>query len=282
MKCLSNISDQEYYIMMSFSLFSLGTYLLFIYFLLKKFVLKDFCSRVLIYLSAIGAVRSLFKCLQLPSTIENKAFCSIIAYFSGFTNFSSIVWSMSISITLYQALINHEYNYFKYHSRWFVSSFIIAPLIFSLPFITDSYSNYKGICFFADNELSDIFGLVLSTVPNILMFLSGLLIYWRIWTKMKPYDNECTRNILFARGYIFIIITLLVLSPLVIINTLGLFVSICLSSQIYVFIECWVSMNAMWNVIGYLVYEKVNFNIRQKSLQRPCNESTSKILLEDT
>jgi hypothetical protein len=282
MKCLNYISDQEYYIMMSFSLFSLGTYLIFIYFLLKKSILKDFCSRVLFYLSAIGALRSLFKCLQLPSTINDKAFCSIIAYFSAVTNFSSIIWSMSISVTLYQALINHEYNYFKHHSRWFVSSFIIAPLIFSLPFVTNSYSNYKGVCFFANDELSNIYGLILSTLPNILMFITGLLVYWRIWTKMKPYDDECTWNILFARGYIFIIITMLVLSPLVIINTLGLFIDICLSSQIYVFIECWISLNALGNVIGYLAYERVNVNIRRRSLQRPCNESTSKNLFEDS
>lgn len=274
MKCLTSISEQEYLIMTAFSSFSLLTYLIFIFFLIKKSVFKDFCSRIVIYLSALGALRSLFKALQFPSTVKNPTFCSLIAYFTGATNFSSIMWSISISISIYDALINHEYNYFKHHSKWLILNFFIVPVLFALPLISESYSEYKGICFLANNQLGNILGILLSTLPNIVMVVVGIILYWRIWNKMRKFDDECALNILFARGYVFIIITVITLLPVAVICALNLVIDICLSSSVYVLVECWISFNAAGNVIGYFAYEKIRMKYRQRSLERPFNSSS--------
>lgn len=266
MTCTSSLSDMDYFFMVSFSVLSFICYTSLIVYIIKKHDMDDFCSRIIFYISINGSIRCLFKSFQLPSTVSSKTLCSLIGFFYGSSNLSTVLWCLYIAVALYQALIQHEYNYFKHHNIWFFFSFIVVPGLFSIPFITMSYGENKGICFFNRSTIGNLYRICLSSIPSFIMVFAGLIIYLKIWRKMKRYDKDCVSNILFVRGYIFIIVTIVCLIPLVIVRMYDFLGNACIPGTIFVIVEAWMALHGILLIFSFMLYNRAKKRFRQKSL----------------
>ncbi|OMJ65214.1 hypothetical protein SteCoe_38787 [Stentor coeruleus] len=280
MGCTKNISNDDYYIILSFSIFSIIFSVGLIGAIVAKGLLKDFCMRIVFYMTVNDLIRGIIFSFMLPGFVENKELCMIIAFAIGSTYMSNILLGISITIVMYQALIKNEYDYFKYHLFWVLLCFFIVPALYALPLFTESLGNDGGFCFFKNDIVGNIWRFILNYLPSLFCLIFGSFVFFKVRSKIKKYRKDATTNLIFVRGYLFALIILAMVTPLMILKTYELAENECNSPYMSSAIEVWMNFHSVFNAIAFVITEKSKKKFIKRSTDMDCLNYSSESLVD--
>lgn len=203
MACLQNYTEINYYILVACSLLSALCSIFIIVVCVIKKLYQAFSFRIVLYM----ALNDLIRCSVnfIPFYMDHmQSLCKPLGYIVGIAFLSNISWAASISVTLYQVLVNETQYYESSHKYWMILSYAIIPILEALPFITDSYSYNSGLCGMKQNFYGNIWRFAVLHGPAWLFMALSLYIYVRLYYKLKK-SKPSQPKVLFLTVDIFIL-----------------------------------------------------------------------------
>lgn len=112
------------------------------------------------------------------SVLHISEVCYICAITTNYMTIASTMWSLFISVVLYQAIFKSMVKVEKSIKLWFVFIFCIMPFVFLLPLITESYGLLSINCTFKENFSGNLWRLGLFYLPGWIMILVSVYAYF--------------------------------------------------------------------------------------------------------
>ncbi|OMJ83257.1 hypothetical protein SteCoe_15845 [Stentor coeruleus] len=119
------------------------------------------------------------------SALKISEVCYICAITTNYMTIASAMWTLFISVVLYQALFKSVVEVEKYIKIWCIFVFCIMPLVFILPLITDSYGLLTINCTFKENFSGNLWRIGLFYLPGWVMIFVSLYTYFKIFKKLN-------------------------------------------------------------------------------------------------
>lgn len=119
------------------------------------------------------------------SVLHISEVCYICAITTNYMTIASTMWSLFISVVLYQAIFKSMVKVEKSIKLWFVFIFCIMPFVFLLPLITESYGLLSINCTFKENFSGNLWRLGLFYLPGWIMILVSVYAYFTIFKRVN-------------------------------------------------------------------------------------------------
>lgn len=229
--CLSKNTQYYWYSIVCY--ISGGSNLLVIALCLIPRVMESNTKKIIISIAINNLLGNLFFILSINST---GYFCVFVSYFKTSLLPMGVIWAALISKILDDFLIQRKQPkpyLFKVSS---LICYVIIPILFILPFSTNSYAITDYDC---SGFKNDVFGImwrfILMYLPCFLIMMMVFVYYFRIYRFLKTSDSFTTISFLLNRGLIYSILFIVIFFLLSIARIIELFHPTCTSS-ILVFI----------------------------------------------
>lgn len=221
---MTNISDSsEFFIMISFAIltivFSIPVIIIII---IKKFY-QNYAFRILLYIAINDILKSILSFFP-PLLIKDSPICTLIATATYFILLSNISWACCINATIFQIIVLESPNFERYQNFWLVFSYLIPAVFSFLPLITSSYGYSEGFCELKLNKMGNIWRFSIFYIPVTMNLIITLLLFIKVYRKVKNFEMEEIKNVIFVRGFIYSIIISSVIVPFEAVRILQLFI----------------------------------------------------------
>lgn len=161
-------------------------FILLIYLVAKE--LRVYAFKLVAYLAFCDLVKSL--AIIIPSYKSELLYylCSVQGFILVSFSLSNLIWVLAISVSLVQVIVYKIQDVEKYHKYWFLLSFVLAPGICTLPFITDSYGSVYTWCTLKVEGPSKYWRYVIDFVPRWISIFLILSCYVKIYMHIKKNE----------------------------------------------------------------------------------------------
>ena len=152
---------------------------------------------------------------------DYKNLCTILGFIFIFTFLGSILWTLVISLTLYQVIIQHKENFVQFYLLWMVSITIYSFILCFIPLLTNSYGLVLIVCTLKEDYLGSIYKLSLFYGTAWVAIAVIIIIYSKINSeskKQESYELSLIRIKLFPMILIFCILPMTILRILQVFN----------------------------------------------------------------
>lgn len=257
MKCLSLEQNSDVLFIVSIISFTLDLAVILLSLIPKIF--EPLTRNILINISINSMLSNLLFIIGLYSEGD---FCLFISYFKSCLLLPGILWSSLIPKILHSVIINQNNISSKQYKYCFIFTYLIVPLIFLLPFSTNSYNSGYHNCSGLNKSTSGIiWRFVLIYAPSILIILIVLVYCVQIYKKLKKTSVFGIWSFLIDRGMIYSLIFLVVFIQLIIARIIELINDDCYAKTfLFIGIFC-IFMTGTFNFIATLLRKDVCYGL---------------------
>lgn len=271
--------ESEIYVIFYYTLFSCSIptvisclFMIFVY--LKYNNLRGLSLRIVFWMSINDLLRSGFYMIP-PGYLESYVICTTYGFIINVTFTNNAIWAIYIVITLRKILFSFAKETKTYFSYFLFTTLFIVPLYHIGPLLTNSYGNNRGICTFKNDDL----GIIWRSIQMGIIIAAGILsivIYINIYIKTKRFELLSISDLIFQKGMIFAIITILTSSFIITFRYLEVSFSIC-NTYIFGIISCVaISLHGFFNFLAVMS----NNNIRRTLIDTLKQRTRSASLLD--
>lgn len=262
MKCSENFALFYLYFSTASAVLSILGALSVMVAIIKFDHLKTFSFKILFYISITDFFRGIAAIVQ---NFASSRYCGFVAFVINTTFISSTVWAICLSYTLYQIVVKEECDFEKKHKYWFFMSFITVPFLEALPFITNSFSFYDGMCQITLNFIGNIYRFLLLYIPGLIMIIGMFWLFSKVYFKVKLMSNSVIKNVIFDRGLIYPIILAVIIVPLTITRAVMALYLNCSSLHAALFLNGIVILHGFINSLVFFCSDSVRNMIASKN-----------------
>jgi hypothetical protein len=176
------------------------------------------------------SINDLFRscALILPATLHpTSSWCLPFGYILAFTTLSNCSWALCICIALYKIVVKKQAINSNFHRKWFIISYPILGLIQALPFISNSFGYYDGICSLKNDFNGNIWRFCIIYLPYWIFILVICLIYRKLHFVIRRKEKDPSKILILRRGYMYPFILMVLLLPLSVVRTVEIFDDSC-------------------------------------------------------
>ncbi|OMJ73216.1 hypothetical protein SteCoe_28161 [Stentor coeruleus] len=228
----------SYYLEASSGLFGfIGALSIVIAYLLYK-DLRTYYFQAVFYTSIADGLKAIIYFIPI-SALKISEVCYLCAITTNYMTITSTMWSLFISVVLYQAIFKSIVKAEKYTKVWFVIIFCILPLVFLLPLITGSYGLVSINCTFKENFSGNMWRIGLFYIPGWIMIFVSVYAYFTIFKRINFELIDTGTKIILRKVilyplliiFLFIMLSILRILEIILPTSCGLayFSAFCLS-----------------------------------------------------
>ncbi|OMJ70361.1 hypothetical protein SteCoe_31670 [Stentor coeruleus] len=236
-------------------------YIIVIYYRFEEF--QGYFNKLVFCISLSDLIRSFL--LLIPcQDLENLPLKIIIGIILQSTLITTIMWSASISITLYQVVLFSVTDFEKYFKIWAILSCIIVPGLFILPVITDSYDVQGTVCSIKSNLSGFLWRSLLVYLPGILIILISLFTYLKTYKALLVMELDKHRKFLLKRISLYPVIMLIDILPIIITRVIQYVDKECSYTPLYSIALSIFALHGFFNAITFALNNSVKGLIRER------------------
>ena len=189
---------------LSLSILSVTATILILLFLYKFRHLEGPSVKLLLQMSLVDLIRYLIFYLYFIWK-SSPTFCTFYSVIMGSTLLSNSIWSLFIAHSLskfYHNFPDVQENSLKV---WYISAYIVSPIIQIPPIFTNSYGIVDGFCVYKH----DFYGYLWRSVEQgfvLLIYCIEIFIYMRLFLKFRKFSLFTFKELVFQKGMIYSII----------------------------------------------------------------------------
>lgn len=209
----------------SLSTVSVIATILILLFLYKFRQLEGPSVKLLLHMSLVDMIRYIVFYLFFIWG-SNSAFCTFYSTTMGAALLSNSIWSLFIA----HALSKFYYNFPETHESslaiWYISAYIISPIIQIPPIFTDSYGIVDGFCVYRH----DFYGYLWRGIEQgfvLIIYSIEIFIYMRVFFKFRKFNLFTFKELVFQKGMIYSIIYFFVVFFIILCKFLELYLGYC-------------------------------------------------------
>ena len=194
--------------------------------ILQKKLYNSYSFKILLIISINDSLRGIIG-LCLAYADKLSIFCSIAAYLLDSITLSNYIWSLCITYTIFQIVVNEEIDFVKNHTKWLATSYILPLILEALPLITSSYGYEEGTCIIKLNLIGSIWRFSIYFFPIFVNIFIIFTMFIRIYKKIYEIEKSPLADIIFERGLIYVFVILVVEIPFFILRIVQMFRDDC-------------------------------------------------------
>lgn len=218
-------------------------FIIFLYVFAKS--LRNYAFKLVLCITINDLIRTI--CLIFPIIYyDYKYLCTIIGFIFIFSSLGSILWTLVISLTLYQVIIQHKENFEKYYSFWMAFIIIYSCILCIIPLFTDSYGLVLIVCTLKEDYFGSIYKLSSFYGTTWVATAIIIIIYSKINSKSKK-EEFCELSL--KRLKLFPMILIFCVFPMTLVRILQMF-DIFLGELQYIADVTW-CLHGFFNSIAY-------------------------------
>lgn len=223
--------------------------------------------KIVVYVAITDGLRSIIYVIP-PGFITSGFWCYVIAIMDTALALNLILWTLLISVILYQVIINSKENFERYEKFFKIAS-VLLPLVYLLPLSTDSYRNNGTMCTYANTFAGNIWRLFLYSLPAWTFSLISVYAFCKIFIKTNNIGLKEEIKELIINVAIYPILLFIVLLFVTIVRTIEIFDSSqCTFFIFYIVSIILTSIQGFLNSIIFFMTPMVRQSIRLKLRQR--------------
>ena len=259
----------------------IGCFLIFLaYYRINN--LQVYYFRIIVFISISDALR----CAEYffpESILKNKIACTILGVSNSIFELNATLWSLLISIIIYQVVINSVLNFDKYEKAFKVINLVLVPILSILPVFTNSYGLDNYICTYNATKSGNIWRFSLILIPGLLFNLISILAYIKVYKKMRNLKLQLETRTLLARVILYPVVMMIVIFGIILIRSLQLFklLSTCSEFIIYTITESLFSLQGFLNSLIFFLTPSVRKSINSQ-LPKPEYENNISLVRHDS
>lgn len=202
--------------------------------------------RILFFMSINDVIRGAIT--LFPKTSK---YCGIILFIQNATYMSNLAWATCLSFILFQIIVKELENFSKYFIYWLIYCIIFIPTVQILPLITKTYTENDNTCLFQFNLTGTIFRYSLVYIPGTLMLIIMLILYIKVYKKIKLVGVETVKSLIFDMGFIYPLIIAVTCVPLAIARTVETITEDCLMGVIAAILDEFLILHGFINSLVF-------------------------------
>lgn len=245
----------------------------FIIYLSFHKVFDKLTFRLLYHLAINDVLRAV--CLVLCIFYTNSTVRKYLSPFYIYSLISSIFWSLYLSVTLYKLIVKKDKNQEQYYKYWFLSNYTIVLGICLVPLATNSYGYTSHICSIKVDKSSFIWRLSVSYLFISFITIADLILYYKIYKTLKKVELNAVKNIIFDRGFVYIILIVVQYLPMVAIGIISMESHSCTSQVLQSCVHIIISFHGLFNFTALILKSHVRLTIKKLLFESKSSELTS-------
>lgn len=257
-----------HYILLTCSVPSVISCLFMIFAYLRIRNLQSSSLRIVFWMSINDLIRNGFYMIPMKYLQNNKV-CMVYGVVINTALTNNSVWAMFIVIALYQVMFSYERDVERYFKYAFFTTLIFVPAYNISAISTDSFGLNYGICTFNRSLHGLIWrsvqeGFILATV------VVNLVLYGIIYRKQQRFKMLTFKEVIFDKGMIFVLITMITITFLMLFRYVEIGNSICDVYILGIMSSITISLHGFLNFLGVIS----NSNIRRAIKESFCKASS--------
>lgn len=231
--------------------------------------LQVYYFRIIVYISISDALRCIVYFFP-ASILKNKIACTILGVLNSIFELNATLWSLLISIIIYQVVINSVLNFDKYEKVFKVINLILVPILSILPVFTNSYGLDNYICTYISTPSGNIWRYSLILIPGALFNLISILAYIKVYKKVQNLKLQLETSTLLERVVLYPVVMIMIIFGIILLRSLQLFklLNTCSEFIIYTITESLFSLQGFLNSSIFFLTPSVRKSIKSQ-LQKP-------------
>jgi hypothetical protein len=229
--------------------------------------LQIYYLKIVVFIAFTDGLRSILYIIP-PGLITSGLGCYTIAILDTALALNLIIWTLLISVILYQVIINSKENFEKYEKVAKITSFVLSGLYF-LPLTTKSY-NYNGtMCTYQNSLAGNLWRLFLYSLPAWTFSLISVLAFIKIFVSINRIGlKEDTKELIITVA-IYPILLFIVLLFITIVRTIEIFdTNNCIFLVFYFISMILTAIQGFLNAIIFFTTPIVRQSLKLKLRQR--------------
>ncbi|OMJ70362.1 hypothetical protein SteCoe_31671 [Stentor coeruleus] len=190
------IENVSFYVEATSALLGVGGALCIIVSYLSYKNLRTFYFRILFYISITDGLKGAI--FFIPANLlKITEICIISAVTTNYMTMASSIWTLLISVIIYQATANSSVKVEKYIRNWSIFVFCIMPFFYLLPLSTNSFGLIDINCTFKENIDGNLWRLGLFYIPGWIMIFISFYAYNKVFKSSNlELVDESTKTLL--------------------------------------------------------------------------------------
>lgn len=250
--CYSKFDTFQVYAQIVFASLSILSSFIVMFICIKYSFIKTLAFRIVFFMSINDILRGIIT--LLPKT---QQYCGIIFFIQNATYMSNLSWATCLSCTIHQIVVSESCNYSKYFPYWFILSFILIPIIESLPIFTKTFTEQNNNCIFEFSLLGNILRYSILYIPGTLMLVLILVLFVKIYKKVKLIGIESVKSLVYERGFIYPLIMASICVPLIVFRTIEVITLDCYSGVVCSILDDLVILHGFFNALAFFLNASV-------------------------
>jgi hypothetical protein len=234
---------------------------------LKVRVLQSFSLKIVFWMSVNDLVRNAFYVLPMKY-LENENICVLYGVVINTALTNNAIWAVFIVISLYQVIFSYDRNVEVYFKYALLITFGVIPILNVLPIFTKSYGFNYGICTFK----TDLGGIIWRSIQEgiiIITIIFSLVMYSVIYIKQRRFQMLTIKEVIFDKGMIFVIITSVTVTFLILFRYLEISYDICQIYEFGILSSSAVSLHGFLNFLAVMGNSSIRRAVTDSLHSRP-------------
>ena len=264
----SQIYEILHYILLTCSVPSVISCLFMIFAYLRIRNLQSSSLRIVFWMSINDLIRNGFYMIPIDY-LKNKNICVIYGIVINTALTNNSVWAMFIVIALYQVMFSYERDVERYFKYAFFITLVLVPAYHISAMSTNSFGFNYGICTFK----GALHGLIWRSVQEgfiLATVVVDLVLYAIIYRKQQRFKMLTLKEVIFDKGMIFVLITMITITFLMLFRYVEIGNSICKVYILGIMSSITISLHGFFNFLGVIS----NSNIRRAIKESFCKASS--------
>lgn len=260
-----------YYTLLSCSIPSALGCLFIIYVYFRYSYLRGLSLKIVLWISINDLIRS--GAYMIPTRfLSNYTICMTYGIIINVAFTNNVIWAFYIVFSLYRIMftfIAEEKNYFN-HVLFITLTIIPSVHLITIP--TNSISIDLAICTFDKNDSGFIFRTSQMSLLLLLTIIS-IIIYIKIYLRAKKYELLSMSELIFQKGMLLAIITILISSFIMLIRILEFVYGFCHLKVFFIVYYALISLHGLFDLLAVLANDNIRRELIDALLQRPRQDS---------
>jgi cAMP receptor-like G-protein coupled receptor len=280
-ECDIEYSDYKYYILAFCSFTSiLGSLFIIILYIIAP-SLRSYSYTLVCNIAVSDLIGS--TCYILSSFwASDQIPCEILSIIFDSSQVITIVWSASIALNIYLAVVRCIENVEIYYKYWVVFCYFVIPAINVIPLLASDLGNNDGICSFQENSGGNLWRMCLMYAPAWTLTLIVGFSYWTVYFKLKYLDLNSSNRKMITRFIYYPIVLIIVLTPATALRIAEFSTESCDLIYFYWIASCINSLHGLFDAFIYGFSLEVKNFIRGLLNQKKQLLSSNQIYVNDS
>lgn len=274
----SELEKILYYTLLSGSIFSVIGCLFIVYIYFRYTYLRGLSLKIVLWISINDLVRS--GVYIIPTRfLSDYTICMVygIVINVAFTN--NVIWAFYIVVSLYRIMFTFKAESKNYFNYVLLFTLVVVPLVHLIAIPTNSIGKDLAICTFSRSDSGFIFRTSQMGLIFTLTIIS-IFIYIKIYIQAKRYQLISMSELIFQKGMILAIITILISSFIMLIRILEFIYGFCSLQVPFIVYYALISLHGFFDLLGFLANNNIRRELIDAILHRSRSDSFTSTLIQ--